>query len=117
MSDYLLTFRGYVDENKRPDDFPCIIEDLVFIHANTQDEVAKSVNVYSLYYVKLQGMPMCKNPHSMEDFSALDSGRMWVPMHMLTHFDVEVRQITGKMPIFDKEGRIELDGDEKLVQN
>lgn len=117
MSDYLITFTGYIDERKRPENFPRTIKEMIFVSADTNEQVVKAVNDYSLQYIRAQGMSVRNDPTSMEDSTILDTSRRWVPMHMLTHFDAKVKQITGKIPMFDKEGRIELDDDDKPVRN
>jgi hypothetical protein len=115
--DYLVTFRGYIVESKRPDGFPKVIEDLVFFRADGIEAITKAVNEYSAYYIRLQGMSVRPDAHAMEDFSIIDDARIWVPMHMLAYFKAEVKQLTGTMPSFDENGQVVLEEGQKMEKN
>jgi hypothetical protein len=96
MAQFLITFTGHVDETRRPEDFPKKIFDLLLILADDNDGVVKAVNDHSKNYIRNQGMSVRMDPSATEDASVLDTNRMWVPLHMLTHFTADVKQITDE---------------------
>ena len=117
MADYLITFNFYIDERKRPENFPRILHDLVLIHADSKQAVVDAVNTESLKYIRMQGVSVRKDPYAPEQPDKVDTARMFVPIHMWTHFDADVKTVTGEMPVVDKTGLASFTSGKEVVKH
>jgi hypothetical protein len=117
MPDWLITFNFYIDERKRPENFPRVLHDLVFVKADSKEAVVEAVNTESFKYIRLQGVSVRKDPYAVEQPDVLDTARMFVPMHMWTHFDADVKPVTGEMPVLDKTGLASFISGKEVVKN
>lgn len=96
MTEYFVTFTAYIDERKRPENFPKKIHSLAIVQADTVDQLVKNVNNLLVEaIVKNQGMAVPIEIAKMEKVGQLDfSNRMWVPLHMITHIVPSINIIT-----------------------
>jgi hypothetical protein len=122
MSDYLIKFIGHINERKRPENFPREIYDLLFVRIDEKvgkDGLVNAVNTESMKYIRLQGMTVrMVDPEQMEDLTKIDTERMYVPMHMITHITAEVSgPIVGNAPIVDSTGLASMPDEKKQVKN
>lgn len=115
--DYLITFNFYIDERKRPENFPRVLHDLILIKADSKEGVVSAVNTESLKYIRMQGGSFRKDPYAPEETNTVDVKRMFVFAHMITHFDADVRPLTGEMPEIDSTGLASLSSGKELVKN
>jgi hypothetical protein len=115
--DHLITFNFYIDERKRPENFPRVLHDLVLIKADSKQAVVDAVNTESLKYIRMQGVSVRKDPYAPEQHGVLDTARMFVPIHMWTHFDADVKPVTGEMPVVDKTGLASFTDGRDVVKN
>lgn len=122
MADYLLKFIGHIDRFKRPDGFPEKIYDLLFIRIDEKEGkngLVNAVNTESLKYIRLQGMTVrTVAPEQIEDLTKLDTDRMFVPLHMITHITAEVSgPIMGNAPAVDSTGLASTPTEKEQVKN
>ena len=115
--DHLITFNFYIDERKRPENFPRVLHDLVLVQADSKEGLVNAVNTESLKYVRMQGVSVRKDPYAVEQPNVLDTNRMFVPIHMWTHFDADVKSVTGEMPFVDKTGLASFASGKEVVKN
>jgi hypothetical protein len=115
--DFLITFTGHIDERKRPENFPHKIYDLLLIAADNKDGVVKAINDYSKNYIRNGGMSVRIDPYAQEDPSVLDTDRMFVPLHMLTYFTADVKQISGEIAGVDLAGSASMPSGKAVVKN
>ncbi len=59
----------------------------------------------------MQGVSVRKDPYALEDPNKLDTERMFVPMHMVTHFEAEVKTVSGEPAVVDSMGLASLPKD------
>ena len=102
--DFLVTFIFHIDERKRPEGFPRQVRDLVMINSDSKQGLVTAVNTESLKYIRMQGVSVRKDPYAAEDPNKLDTERMFVPLHMITHFEADVKTITGEPAVVDQTG-------------
>lgn len=115
--DYLITFVFHIDERKRPENFPKQIRDLVMINSDSKQGLVNAVNTESVKYIRMQGVSVRKDPYAAEDPNKLDTERMFVPLHMITHFEAEVKTITGEQAVIDQTGLAALPSGKDIVRN
>jgi hypothetical protein len=113
----ILTFVGHIDETKRPryidrehtQEFPTKIFDVMFIRVDESkgpEGIVNAVNTESLKYIRQQGMTVrTVPPGNLDDLAKVDSDRMFVPIHMITHITAEVSgPIMGPQTMVDSTG-------------
>jgi hypothetical protein len=118
MAEYLVTFVFDIDENRRPRDidFPKQLFDPMIIAADNKLGLIDTVNKESLKYIRMQGVSVRKDPYAMEKPNEVDVNRMFVPLHMITHFYAQVRPITGEIPDIDGTGLASLPSGKEIVK-
>lgn len=117
MADYLITYVGHLDILKaRVAMLPDKIYDSTLVRVEDREGLVNAVNKESLNYIRFQGMSVRMNPTAAEIFNQVDSDRMFVPMHMITHITPEVRLLTGEMPIIDATGAVSLQSGKEIVK-
>ena len=115
--DYILTFTGYIDERKRPERFPRVIEDKIIWSFDKTEDLVNFVNNRVALYAKNQGMGVTLDEKVIEDLSIVDTNRMWVPLHMITHMTATYKAITGEMPQVSIAGVTEMPSGKEVVKN
>lgn len=90
---YLVMFIGHIDERKRPEFFPKEVIDIKTFDVRNKEELIMTVNNYSNAYLVKQAMAVKQDPTSIEDTGSLQTDRMLVPLHMITHITFVVKEI------------------------
>lgn len=93
---FIVTFKGHIDERKRPEFFPHEIRDVVILEAEDKTGLVKAFNDYTISWIRIQGMTVRKDPYAVEDPAKVDINRMFVPMHMITYIDSEIKAINDQ---------------------
>jgi hypothetical protein len=115
--DYIITFTGYIDERKRPENFPRKIEDVQVVSFPDGDALVNYVNKRVFMYAANQGMGVAIDKGAMEDMRIIDTNRMWVPTHMITHITATYKTIMGEMPQVAANGITEMPSGKDIVKN
>jgi hypothetical protein len=115
--DYLVTFVFHIDERKRPEGFPRQVRDLIIVSADSKQGLVTAVNTESLKYIRMQGASVRKDPYAMENPNKLDTERMFVPIHMITHFEAEVKTVTGELAVVDSTGLASMPSGKNVVKH
>lgn len=119
MTSYFVTFMAYIDERKRPENFPKVIHFSAMIHAENQEQLGGQVNLLLFQnFVQPQGVGVRRDPYKTEEVGKQDlNDRMWIPMHMITHIIPVVKMIVGEVPFLNNEtAKAELPSGEGIVQ-
>jgi len=117
MPDYIVTFTAYIDENKRPENFPKVIKDVLAVSFDTGLQLVDFVNKRNEMYNRNQGMGVNLDPGSLEDLSIIDTKRVWVPMHMITYLTAAIKPVTGEMPQITDAGITEMPSGKEVVKH
>ncbi len=117
MLNYVVTFTGYIDQRKRPENFPTNIQDVVVGPFETSAHLVDFVNKRVALYAANQGMGVTLDQNLMEDLRIVDTNRMWVPMHMITHFTASYKSLTGEVPQISASGEVSLLSGKQIVKH
>ncbi|SRR6266446_9632311 len=117
MPDYVITFTGYIDERKRPENFPRTVQDVIAGPFETPAHLVNFVNERVALYAKNQGMGVTLDKSLMEDLRIVDTNRIWVPMHMITHFTAVYRAVVGEIPQISTSGEVSLPSGKEIVKH
>jgi hypothetical protein len=117
MPEYLITFTAYIDARKRPENFPRVIQDKVVASFDSGPLLVDFVNKRVAVYAQNQGMGVTLDQDLIEDLSIIDTNRIWVPMHMITHFTATYKAITGEMPQVSALGLTEMPSGKEVVKH
>ena len=92
MSSYVVRFTGYIDERKRPENFPKTVEIIEsYGQIETTDQLKMLVNSRVTDLAMAPGLIALKNPTSMIDTTHVAfNKRRFVPWHMITHLEMQV---------------------------
>lgn len=96
MSDYFVDYTAFIDERKRPENFPHQVH-VINILRNVQsiDQLKDDVNKHFLNLVTSAGLVVMKDPSEpVEQDRITFDKRFFVPWHMLTHMQVDVSVIS-----------------------
>lgn len=104
--EYLFTFTAYIDERKRPEGFPKVIYDKIIWNCQNNEEIVKFVNNRCALYTMNHGIGVRINPDALEDLGIVNTDRMWVPSHMITHLTATFRLITDANKQISETGEI-----------
>ena len=116
MPTYLFQFTGYIDERKRPENFPRVIHDIILWDCPNQQSVVQFVNDRCAMYTKNQGIGVRLQPFDLETSGILQTDRAWVPMHMVTHLTAVHKPITGELPVLAENGETEMPSGAPVVK-
>lgn len=105
MPTFLFQFNGYIDERKRPENFPRVIHDILLWDCPNQQAVVNFVNDRCAMYTRNQGMGVKLDPYALETLGVLDTDRAWVPMHMITYLTAVHKPIVGELPGLAEDGQ------------
>ena len=117
MPDWIVTFTGYIDERKRPERFPRVIKDVLAVSFQNSIELVNFVNARNEMYNRNQGMGINLDPSALEDLSIIDTKRVWVPMHMITHLTATIKNVIGEMPQISDAGITEMPSGKDVVKH
>jgi hypothetical protein len=117
MADYLVKIIGHIDERKRPENFPKEIHILEAVANADKKFLVDFVQKQMKNIVYVQGMGVSRDPAAMQDPNKLDTNRMFVPMHMLTHIDAEVTELQQEIPLVDENNNTVLCSGKDVVKN
>lgn len=117
MPSWVVTFTGYIDENKRPESFPKIIKDIMVVTFETGKELVEFVNLRNQLYNRNQGMGVPLDASALEDLTIIDTDRVWVPMHMITYLTAAVKPVTGELPHITEEGIVSMPSGKGVVKH
>lgn len=94
MAKYFVDFTGYIDEVKRPENFPREIH-VKDVLDNVEDiqHLQFLVNNKFTSLVLGAGLVVFKNEDAVHSTGITFDKRWFVPWHMITHFGVEVKHI------------------------
>lgn len=102
MANYWVVFHAYIDELRRPENFPHVVKFAALIQADDHQSLVDQVNNVLLRPVQQQGIGTALDLSKTETAGQLDfSNRVWVPMHMISHIIPEVKLITNAQPFFE----------------
>jgi hypothetical protein len=93
VPNYLVTITGHINEEVRPEGFPREIRQVEVISAVNNAKLGEAVNDLTILHLRNRGMAVRKDPYAKIDPYTLDLNRMWVPMDMISHMDVDVQMI------------------------
>lgn len=116
MPTYLFQFTGYIDERKRPENFPRAIHDVLLWDCPNQQAIVDFVNNRCAMYTKNQGMGVRLDAFALETLGILDTDRAWVPMHMITYLTAIHKPIVGEIPGLAEGGEVENPSGKPLVK-
>ncbi len=95
MSDYYVRFTGYIDERKRPEGFPhhVIIDESYTVE--NEAHLGQIVNERFKSLVQAPGIVVMKDANAPVEHGIMTfDRRMYVPWHMITHFDALIKLIS-----------------------
>lgn len=95
MSSYVVRFTGYIDERKRPENFPKTVEIIEsYGHIESTEQLKMLVNNRVTDLAMAPGLIALKNPTNMIDASHIAfNKRRFIPWHMITHLEMQVELI------------------------
>jgi len=95
MSDYYVRFTGHIDERKRPEGFPrSVIIDESYSVEN-EAHLGQVVNERFKSLVQAPGIVVMKDANALVEHGIMTfDKRMYVPWHMITHFDAVIKLIS-----------------------
>lgn len=95
MSEYLVRFIAHIDERKRPENFPKVISIDESFAVETLDQLSQGVNNRFKNLVSAPGIVALKNPDEILEQNVMTfDKRVYIPWHMITHFEASVNLIT-----------------------
>ena len=94
MPNFFVHFIAHIDMRKKPDGFPHEVYVDETYEAQDQKHLGQIVNKRFVDLVTSAGIVVMKNYTEMVDLSTLSfDKRVFVPWHMITHFEVTVNQL------------------------
>lgn len=108
--EYMVRFTGYIDEQKRPLDFPSeIYSDVFFDVQNTtelRDSIKKMYQIFAAQQCMLvpEDQNAIQNDESRFNYDSL----MYVPMHMLTKITTDSKRLSSEVPTIGEDGQPKL---------
>ena len=99
LTQYYIELVGYVDQRKRPENFPDVVRFTQFIDSDSQEDLAKQVNNLLVNnFLRLGGVAVRLDPSRIEELGKLDLQEWtFVPMHMLTHVVPVIKPVSGML--------------------
>lgn len=97
MTDYFVDYTAFVDERKRPENFPKQVH-VINILNNIQgiEHLKHFVNKFFIELVTSAGLIAMKDPGEIVDQNMVTfDKRFFVPWHMLTHMQVDVKVLSS----------------------
>lgn len=96
MSDYYVDYTAFIDERKRPENFPKLIHVVrILNNVHGVEQLKKDVNETFLELVQSAGLVAVKDPNEIvEQGMVTFDKRFFVPWHMLTHMQVDVKVLS-----------------------
>jgi hypothetical protein len=93
MTDYYVDYTAFVDERKRPENFPKQVHVVRILNSiQGTDHLKHEVNQVFLELVTSAGLVAMKDPNEIvEQGMVTFDKRFFVPWHMLTHMQVDVK--------------------------
>jgi len=99
MSEYFVRFAAHIDERKRPENFPKIVFIDETIGVESIDQLSENVNRRFKGLVSAPGLVVLKNPDEILDTNVMTfDKRVFVPWHMITHFEAFVNLLSTPVP-------------------
>jgi hypothetical protein len=101
MFHYTAKFIGYINERKRPENFPRSIYCIGTYQVNNVAELAALINNEMETIFRIQGMMIQIDPTTIDPAKINVEGRIFVPMHMITHIRAEIKQMQPRPLVVD----------------
>jgi hypothetical protein len=100
MSDYVVSFLGYVIECLRPEGFPKIVQHDVMVRAETLEGLQAAINTeIAELYVKRKCFIVPKDPAQIEEIGKVKvDSRILVPIHMISHIFTKTTKLVQEVP-------------------
>jgi len=96
MSEYFVRFAAHIDERKRPENFPKVVFIDETIGVESIDQLSENVNRRFKGLVSAPGLVVLKDPNEVLDTNVMTfDKRVFVPWHMITHFEAFVNLLTA----------------------
>lgn len=113
--DYMVKFIAAIDERKRPENFPRSVFAIGTYSAADNRQLAGQINDEMMGILQMHGMMISTDPAATIDMMKVTTeGRVFVPMHMITHFRTEVKSMSP-MPLPVDTGVLDPQG-KKIVE-
>jgi len=117
MPSYTAKYIAFIDERRRPENFPKQVYCVGTYFAQNNAQLAEQLNNEITTIIQNQGMIISVDPESTIDLTNVIAnleGRVFIPMHMITHIRTQVKQM-GAMPIPTDTGVLDADG-KKVIE-
>lgn len=118
LSSYFVDFIAYIDERKRPENFPHEIHDKQVFEVESIPHLQFVVNERFIKLVSSSGMVVLKNEADItEEGKVSFDKRVFVPWHMITHMELKVDMMPAAPSVQDSivPGHITPDKPKELV--
>jgi hypothetical protein len=112
MQAYTAKFIGFINERKRPENFPKSVYCIGTYSAQNNSHLAEMLNTEFSTIIANQGMMISTDPEQLIDLTNVVENmktRVFIPIHMITHIKVEVKPM-GPIPNFVDTGKKTEDG-------
>jgi hypothetical protein len=117
MAEYFVRFTAYIDERKRPENFPHQVHDTITLRVDSAKQLGDIVNARCAAYHQSQGMAVSIEPEDAEKMGLGEINRIFVPSHMWTHMTLSmVKPIIGENPQISETGEITLPSGKEVVK-
>jgi hypothetical protein len=113
---FLIEFLGRISWEGQSNGLPPKIYAYIIIDPENKEDVIKVVEAQSRQFIAAQGMAVAKDQGQLIDLRALNTNRIFVPMRWIVDISVEVRNITGEVPVEDETGATVLPSGKKVVE-
>lgn len=93
MSSYFVVYTAYIDERKRPENFPRYVQIReVYDNIESTDHLKHAVNTYVTKMASAPGIVVFKDPDEIVDTSLITfDKRRFIPWHMITHVEMTAK--------------------------
>lgn len=95
---YFIEFSAYVDERKRPENFPHVIHIGETYDVPSEEALKEVVNGRFVALVTSAGLIAMRDEDKPIETKLTFNQRRFVPWHMITHMEVEVNMIQPEPP-------------------
>ena len=107
--EHMVRFTAYIDETKRPKDFPKLVYSDLFFNVKSNSELKGYIKSMYQIFMAQQCLlvPKTAEVETVEEEFNYDD-HMLVPMHMVTHIHTDTKKIIGEIPGIDDDGNPKL---------
>ncbi len=95
MPDFHIEFQAYIDERKRPENFPKIVYVREqYLNVESDEQLKDIFNKRARFMMQNPGLVILPDNETIDMSTMAFHQRTYIPWHMITHFRGEIRIIT-----------------------